>query len=80
MDVVVRIAMGDDAVGVQFKYSQLTPPRSIQRSELIDILDAFHRTSTHSGALKLVEFVLVSNRTLRRLRQSLYSDSLPSLA
>ncbi|CAN5708770.1 hypothetical protein BH23PLA1_BH23PLA1_27780 [soil metagenome] len=72
MDVVVRLPGRMDAIGVQFKYSQETPPRPIERSELIEILDAFHRSTTGSRDYRFSEYVLVTNRSLAYSAQSLF--------
>jgi hypothetical protein len=73
MDVVVRSAGESNAVGVQFKYSRSTPPRAIEGSELIEILDAFHRSSTQPEALLFTKFVLISNRPFAASAQLLYA-------
>jgi hypothetical protein len=62
-----------EAVGVQYKYSHATPPRAIDKQELIGILDAFHRSVKHASEFRFVEFVLISNRPLEEAARDLYS-------
>ena len=62
MDVVVRLTGNQSAAGVQFKYSRSAPPRPIEASELIDILDALYRSVKLSPTVEFTEFVLISNR------------------
>ena len=72
MDVVVRLSGGSDAAGIQFKFSGEFPPLRIERNELIDILDAFHRSSLASRDCRFVEYVLISNRSFADAAQLLY--------
>jgi GTPase SAR1 family protein len=72
MDVVLRLAAGANAIGLQFKYSPKAPPRQIELRELIEILDAFNRSSSQSKSLVFTEFVLISNRALAPAAIALY--------
>jgi len=61
-----------EAVGVQFKYSHAPPPRAIDRQELIEILDAFHRSAEREPQIQFIEYVLITNRPLQSAAKSLY--------
>jgi hypothetical protein len=83
MDVVVYLAERHSTLGVQFKFSRSAPPRPIEASELIDILDAFHRSVKQSPGSEFTEFVFrrskrprvgqflaLSSTAVRRLRKA----------
>lgn len=73
-DMDAAVLLNDtDAVGVQYKYSHASPPRAIDRQELIEILDAFHRSAKRAPEIHFVEFVLISNRPLEEAASDLYS-------
>jgi hypothetical protein len=72
MDVVVMCDGINSTVGVQLKYSGKSPPRSIEGKELIEILDAFHRSSNQRADLRFTGFALISNRVLASSAETLY--------